>query len=151
ANRLYSFALYKMAWCHYKLNDSRKGMSYLEAVILEGRKAKRDEAKGGVSRIRLATEAIKDLIVFFAESGDPKQARDYFERVVGPKSTTANLSKLAYFYSDVGNRPAARYLFRMLIDEDPNTVRAYDYQYAIVKMYMTAGAPQTFREELYAW
>lgn len=153
SSRLYSFALYKMAWCFYKLNDSKKGLNYIEQVIYEGRKSKgqKDKSLGGVSRIRLATEAIKDLIVFFAEAGDYKKARLYFEEVVGQKSANANLAKLAYFYSDTGNRTAASAIFKDLIDQDPNSIKAYDYHYAIVKMYGSGGASQAFKSELFAW
>jgi cellulose synthase operon protein C len=151
--RLYSFALYKIAWCYYKLNQSKKGLNYIEQVILEGRRSKgqKDQSLGGVSRIRLATEAIKDLIVFYAEAGDYKRARPYFEEIVGEKSANANLAKLAYFYSDTGNREAARAVFKDLIDQDPNSIKAYDYQYAIVKMYGATGTAQGFKSELYAW
>ncbi len=152
-SRLYSFALYKSAWCYYKMNQSLKGMNFLEQVIFEGRKSKgqKDKSMGGVSRIRLASEAIKDLIVFFAEAGDFKKSRAYFESVIGEKSANANLAKLAYFYVDTGNREAARFVFRDLISQDPNSVKAYDYQYAIVKMYGASGDPGVFKKELYEW
>lgn len=152
-SRLYTFALYKLAWCNYKLNNSRQGLRYLEQVILEGRRSKgqKDKSTGGVSRIRLATEAVKDLIVFFAEAGDHNQARPYFEKIIGPRGANANLAKLAYFYSDTGNREAARVIFRDLIDQDPNSVRAYDYQYAIVKMHGSTGPNEGFKKELYHW
>jgi cellulose synthase operon protein C len=153
ASRLYSFALYKSAWCYYKLNQSLKGLTYLEQVIFEGRKSKgqKDKSIGGVSRIRLASEAIKDLIVFFAEAGDYRKARPYFESVIGEKSTNPNLAKLAYFYVDTGNRTAARFIFRDLIEQDPNSVKSFDYQYAIVKMYAASGDPAVFKKELYDW
>jgi tetratricopeptide (TPR) repeat protein len=152
-NRLYSFAMYKMAWCLYKLNQTNKGLNFLEVVILEGRKIKSEtkETSSGVSRIRLASEAIKDLILFYAEVGDPNKARAYFEEIVGPKSANANLAKLAYFYSDSGSRNSGRILFRDLIEQDPNSIKAYDYQYAIVKMYGASGDPSIFQKELYDW
>jgi len=68
-HRLYSFALYKLAWVSYKSQNLRSALKYLEEVILEGRRGKTQDAVNGVSQIRLATEAIKDLIVFFAEAG----------------------------------------------------------------------------------
>ncbi|OFZ12364.1 MAG: hypothetical protein A2Z20_00855, partial [Bdellovibrionales bacterium RBG_16_40_8] len=152
-NRLYSFALYKMAWCFYKLNQAKTGMKYIEQVIYEGRRSKgqKDSTLGGVSRIRLATEAIRDLIIFFAEAGDYKSARAYFEEVIGVKSAEAKLVRLATFYSDTGNKVAANAVFKDLIDQDPNAVKAFDYQYAIVKMYGTSGVSQIFKEELYTW
>lgn len=151
--RLYSFAMYKIAWCQYKLNNPPKALTFLEQVIFEGRRTKgsKDSSTGGVSRIRLASEAVKDLIVFYAEAGAPEKARPYFTKVIGEKSTNANLAKLAYFYMDTGNRDGATLIFRDLISQDSNAVKAYDYQYAIVKMYGAAGGSPTFKKELYMW
>lgn len=152
-SRLYTFGLYKSAWCYYKLNQSKDALYYLEQVIYEGRKSKgqSDSSLGGVSRIRLATEAIKDLIIFYAEVGDYNNARSYFEEKVGARSANANLARLAYFYADTGNRPAAKAIFKDLINQDANSIKAYDYQYAIVKMYGASGSAQEFKTELFNW
>jgi tetratricopeptide (TPR) repeat protein len=154
-SRLYTFGLYKSAWCYYKMNQSRTGMEFLEKVILAGKGESDDSTQAnrlaGVSQIRLATESVKDLIVFYAESGDPEDARSYFERVIGKKGANANLAKLAYFYEGIGKRESARIIFKDLISQDRLTVRAYDYQYAIVKMYLSSGRPAIFKEELYSW
>ena len=151
--RLFSFALYKMAWCEYKTGAVKQALASLERVIRAGRVAKgsQDSSAGGVSRIRLATEAQKDLVVFYAESGTPQNARAYFEEIAGEKQVFGLLEKLAYYYSDVGNREGARYVFRDLITEKPNSPKAYDYQYQIVTMYVSTDSKDTFRNELYNW
>lgn len=150
--RLYSFALYKSAWCQYKKGRVSDAIASLEKVILAGRSSKTEGDSGASgNRIRLAGEAIRDLVSFYAEGGDYKEARSYFERVVGPKSTFGMLEKLAFYYYDTGNKEAARYVFKDLIAEKPSAPKAYDYQYHIVKLYAAAGQSNAFREELYAW
>lgn len=151
--RLFSFALYKMAWCQYKTGSVKQALQSLERVIRAGRVAKgnQDQSAGGVSRIRLATEAQKDLVVFYAEAGTPRGARGYFEDIAGEKQTFGLLEKLAYYYADIGNREGARYIFRDLITERPNSPKAYDYQYQIVTMYVSTDSKDTFRSELYNW
>lgn len=151
--RLFSFALYKMAWCQYKTGKVKEALASLERVIRAGRVAKgsQDGSAGGVSRIRLATEAQKDLVVFYAESGTPQAARAYFEEIAGAKQVFGLLEKLAYYYADVGNREGARFVFRDLITERPNSPKAYDYQYQIVTMYVSTDSKDTFRNELYNW
>ncbi len=151
--RLFSFALYKAAWCQYKLGQVKSALTSMETVIRAGRVAKgqSDDSTGGVSRIRLASEASKDLVIFYAEVGEPKAARAYFEKVVGGRNAISLLDKLAYYYADTGNREGARLIFKDMIDERPNAPKAYDYQYQIVSMYASAGNDKVFREELYQW
>jgi tetratricopeptide (TPR) repeat protein len=151
--RLYSFALYKTAWCQYKTGAVKEALVSLERVIKTGRQAKGagDSSAGGVSRIRLATEAQRDLVVFYAEAGTPQGARSYFAEVAGEKQTFNMLEKLAYYYADTGNREGARYVFRELIQERPNAPKAYDYQYQIVTMYVSADRGEVFKNELYTW
>lgn len=150
--KLYSFGLYKSAWCNYKMQNTKVGLKLLERVILDGRRSKTANEQGaGVSRVRLATEAVRDLIVFYAEAGDPEKAREYFEEVVGKKSALANVGKLAQYYMDTGNRSGAKILFNQLIDDAPTSPRAFDYQHNIVKMYQAAGQTDVFIRELYVW
>lgn len=150
-HRLFSFALYKLAWVNYKQSNTKRGLKFLEEVILEGRRSRSRKSSSGVSRIRLASEAIKDLIIFYAESGDPKKARSYFEEVVGPKSAAVNLGKLATYYMDTGNRKGATYIFKDLIEERPNSPKSFDYQQNIVKMFQSAGGNKVFSLELSRW
>lgn len=152
-SRLYSFALYKMAWCQYKVGSLKEGLRSLEMVIRVGRIAKgqKDDSAGGVSRIRLATEAMKDLVVFYAEVGTPENARAYFDRVVGERNSFNLTEKLAYYYADTGQRDGAKHLFEELITLKPNSPKAYDYQYQIVSIYAASGNNQVFKEELYQW
>ena len=151
--RLYSFALYKKAWCLYKTGQVKPALIALELVIRTGRQAKgaQDGSSGGVGKIRLATEAQKDLVVFYAEAGSAKDARAYFEEIAGEKQTFNLLEKLAYYYVDTGNRDGARYIFRELIGERPNAPKAYDYQYQIVTMYTSTDKGEVFKAELYSW
>lgn len=151
--RLFSFALYKQAWCQYKTGAVKQALQSLERVIRAGRVAKgsQDGSAGGVSRIRLATEAQKDLVIFYAEAGTPQHARGYFEEIAGEKHAFGLLEKLAYYYADIGNREGARLIFRDLIREKPNSPKAYDYQYQIVTMYVSTDSKETFKNELYNW
>ena len=151
--RLYSFALYKEAWCLYKTGQVKPALMALEKVITAGRQAKgaQDSSAAGAGRIRLATEAQKDLVVFYAEVGSAKDARSYFEEIAGEKQVFPLIEKLAYYYADTGNREGARYLFRSLIAERPNAPKAYDYQYQIVTMYTSTEKSDVYRAELYNW
>ncbi len=151
-NRLSSFAQYKEAWCLYKVGKQKQALLALEKVIEAGRNSKQEKnSAGGVSRIRLATEATRDLVVFYAEAGTAEDARSYFEGITDDKNVQPMLERLAYYYSDTGQKDSARYLFKQLIDTNPNGAKAFDYQYQIVQMYTFSGSPKVFKEELYNW
>ncbi|MGE3974897.1 MAG: tetratricopeptide repeat protein [Bdellovibrionales bacterium] len=152
--RLYTFALYKAGWCYYRTGKVRQAISSLESVVKVSRQkgGVDEDGKGrAVNRIRLASEALKDLIVFYAEVGDPRGAEAYFTNLAGDKLTFSLLEKLGYHYSDLGKREGAKFTFRRLLEIKPTAPKAFDYQYQIVMNYAASGDQKTFRKELYDW
>lgn len=152
-SRVYPFALYKMAWCNYRLGQVNLAIQTLEQVISFSKRQARLGAKGErqVNKIRLSKEAYNDLILFFADVRSFKDAKEYFGTVGGDKILFATLEKIAYVYSDRGQREAGRYIFRQLLEMNPMAPKAFDYQYQIVLNYWSAGNRKTFRQELYDW
>ncbi|MEQ1875560.1 MAG: tetratricopeptide repeat protein, partial [Bdellovibrionia bacterium] len=153
-SRLYTFALYKGAWCNYRLGKIEEAMHGLEKVVVYSReKGAVDNVSGrrAVNKIRLASEALKDLLVFYADSRPAREAEEYFTRVGGEKVLYAALEKLAYRYSDIGRRDEARFTFKWLLDKKPTAPKAFDYQYQIVTNFSAGGDQKVFREELYNW
>lgn len=152
--RLQAFALYKSAWCYYRLGRTQAGLQALERVIRLAKAGERDESGFGqraVNKIRLGNEALKDYVPFYAEVGVATAAQAEFEKLTGdPKQTLQMLERLAFIYADQGNRASATALFRQLIAMNPNGERAADYQYQIVLIYTTT-EPREFRRELDAW
>ena len=151
--RLYSFSLYKVAWCQYKMGKVSSALKSIERVIRVGRKAKGrgDASFRGLSRIRLAEEAIKDLVVFYGEVNKAAGAEEYFRRVSGTRSLGKMLERLGYYYLDTGETNEAKKLFNRLIEKDKYSAKAYDYQYQLVSMFGAAGNDKGFREQAYQW
>lgn len=150
--RLYSFSLYKKAWCLYKSGNLKLALASLEKVIRSAHAGKKgDNSAGGVSKLRLGAEASKDLVIFYAEVGSANQARRYFEDLVGEKEAPKLLEKLAYYYADTGNRNGARALFKDIIRDNPNSDKAFEYQYQIISLYSTSATSKEFRGELFDW
>ncbi len=128
-HRLYTFALYKGAWCLFRLGKVTQAMSYLEYIIKTG-KAETGEQLAGrktVNRNRLESEALRDIVIFYAE-GDPSRAASYFKNLVG-EGYNPYLEKLAYQYSDRGNKDASREVFKLLIAQNPTAAKSFEYQY----------------------
>ncbi|HWU45008.1 MAG TPA: tetratricopeptide repeat protein, partial [Bdellovibrio sp.] len=150
-HRLHTFALYKGAWCLFRLDRVQQGMTYLEYIIKSGR-AETGEQVGGkkVNRTRLEGEALRDIVTFYAEGGDPAKAASYFKDLVGG-DINSYLEKLAYQYSDRGNKEASRDVFKLLISQNPTSPKAFEYQYQIVQNFYYAKNTTRFKDELYGW
>lgn len=153
--RLYSFALYKSAWCNFRLGQTQEALRSMERVIRLSKAAEREEQLSGrhaVNKVRLANEALKDYVPFFAEGGQPTQAAAEFDRLTGGDraQTQPMLEKLAYIYADSGNRAAAALLFRQLISMNPTSERAAEYEHQLVLMLVT-GEPRLLRAEIETW
>ena len=151
-SNFYSLSLYKLAWCQYKMGKLKPALKSMEKVIYIGRLAKREEEKGArVSGIRLALEAMKDIVVFYADTGEYKSAESYLEKVAGKKAALSLIKRLAYYYSDSGNLKGANFLFNSLISKAPLSPNSYEYQYQIVKSYSSVGKDKGFRDEFFKW
>lgn len=151
-HRLHTFALYKGAWCLYRSGKTEQGIQYLDFIVKGGANQSTGALSGGkrLNTSRLEGEALRDLVIFFADIGDTKRAVNYF-RNINTKEARNNIEKLAYFYADKGNRDGSRDVFRMLITQDPTAKKAFEYQYQIVQNYFYAKNSPQFKEELYRW
>lgn len=151
-HRLAGFSMYKSAWCKYRMGQSGQALKILENLILENREEMK-QAEGGrkkVNRGRLETEALRDLVVIYADIGSPKDAVEYFQKMAGSQADNY-VEKLAYFYADKGQREGARIIFNYLIGKNPISPKAFEYKYQIVQGWMNANRTKEFKEELYSW
>ena len=104
--RLYSFALYKLAWCRLNAGKVKRGLANLEAVIREGTRQKMtgDIGVHNASRLHFAKEALNDVTLFYSRAGkNPVKALSYFYRLSGDSDRSFQMLKsLAYTYLDQG-------------------------------------------------
>lgn len=151
-HRLHTFAMYKGGWCLFRLGKTQQAIQYLDYIVKNGASQNADESIAGkkLNSSRLEGEALRDLVVFYADLGDTKKAINYF-RGINNKEAKNYIEKLAYYYADKGNREGSREVFRMLIDQDPTSKKAFEYQYQIVQNYFYAKNSPSFKEELYRW
>ncbi len=141
--RLYNFALFKSAWCLFRIGEVGKAIAYLEKLV------RQRPSRKEVDKLRLKQEALNDIVLFFGEGGDYKRAIPFFESLVGAQQSFSYLERLAYYYSDKGAREGARFLFKRLIAMKPRAEKTFDYQYQIVLNYAYASKSRVFRDELY--
>ncbi len=151
-DRFYHLAIYKLAWCEYNLGNGPKGIRYLERVLTETKKlsASNNLNNKGISHIHLAREATRDLIVFYSKVKNYKGAKAYFRRFFNRETVSKHLEELAYIYADDKNHQAARHVFKILIQENSTSPKAFEYQREIVSVYHGLESP-IFKSELFDW
>ena len=153
--RLYLFSLYKAAWCDYRVGEGDIALASMERVLNESRSNRQETEVAGrkrLNRLRLTSEALHDIVPFYAESKQGYQsAYEYMRRIAGGKLAFSLVEKLAYYYSDTGQKEAARHCFRELIEERPLAPKAFDYQYQIVNHYVFSTKDSVLKTELMRW
>ncbi|MFZ4405532.1 MAG: tetratricopeptide repeat protein, partial [Pseudobdellovibrionaceae bacterium] len=151
-HRLNTFSLYKGGWCLFRLGRYKEALNYLEFIIKSGQASNKEESSSfrKVNRNRLESEALRDLVVFYAEAKGPEGAEDFFKQYAGDKYFSY-MEKLAYQYSDRGNKENSKEVFKWLIAQNANTAKAFEYQYQIVQNYYYGKNTPQFKEELWKW
>jgi cellulose synthase operon protein C len=150
-HRLNSFAMYKGAWCLFRLGRTEDAIKYMDFIIRNKSASGNEGAGKSVNKSKLDIEAARDIIVFFADLGATDRAINYFNQNVSQEAKLAALEKLGYFYSDKGNQQGAYKVFNHLISENPQDKKAFEYQYQIVQNYFYAKNSPQFKQELYRW
>jgi cellulose synthase operon protein C len=149
-SQLYDLALFKTAWCYWKLGDTTKSaMRFKDVLDLAKKKAGRteDEQKRAME---LQGQALDYLVELFTED-DTKSAHDAFEflaQIGGKQYSQKVLKQLADTVFDQTRYERAVEAYRLLIELDPNNPDAPDYAGKIVEAYQLLGDTKTAVAEM---
>ncbi len=135
-NKVYLYALYKQAWCHYNLASYPQALDLFKTVILY---ADLSTTVNKGSKLKLAKDARKDYVLTYSHYGNPLGAKEDFLKVGGQENWWAMLKGLAGLYYDDGNDKAAVLTYRQLIRERPLSPEAPFFQARIVDAMMRVG------------
>lgn len=122
----YGFALYKLAWCYFKVGEYGKATDTMKSVVAHG-------MAGGDAELQ--ARALDDLVTFFAAAGDGSDAYDYFNKLGKKNLIRAMLEQLGAQYHQQGKYAEAVTSWRRLIAQDPYGARCPEWQYYIVLAY----------------
>src|SRR5262245_5547344 len=147
---LYDLALFKTAWCYWKLGDTNKSaMRFKEVLDLAKKKAGRTEEQQKRAA-ELQGQALDYLVELFTED-DTKSAHDAFEflaQIGGKQYSRKVLKQLAETVFDQTRYERAVEAYRLLIELDPNSAEAPDYHGKIVESYQLLGDVNTAVAEM---
>jgi len=112
-NRLYDFALYKLGWVQFNLQEYRESIKAFQQVV-----ARTD------SKLGFQNQAINDMVIVFSEIDDGwKEARDYLMKLKGQEFTYTKLGQLAGLYEAQGKDDRAVEVYEWFIQTRPDNPR----------------------------
>ena len=136
----YGFALYKLAWCYYNVQEYGDAIEHMKQVVSY---SSASTGEGGEQkRITLQEEALKDLVRFFADAGEMDEAEAYFNKLGREELVMKMLKRLAGMYFDQGKFDQSVKTYRRLISKDPNSKEAPIYQNEIINSMKRMGKKQ---------
>lgn len=144
-------ALFKLAWCEWKLNDTEQAAKDFKLVLDKAIEAERTGTEAQRRRsASLRDEALEQLVVVFTEdkSISAKEVFDFLASIGGEKYSRDVLIKVADSYAGQAEYERSNEAFRFLIKMDPESIKAADYQRRVVENWNTAVDLDHAQEEI---
>ncbi len=147
-NKLWGYAKYKLAWCEYNLGAYDTSIKYFQEVV------EWSDAQGTASNITLKEEALRDLVMAYAdqENKDQKEivreAEEYFMTVGGKKYFRMMLVRLGDILTNQGKLDGAIMVYKRLINDYPLHLDNPEFQMRIVEAYSNKGDKENTTKEI---
>lgn len=144
--RVYSYALYKLAWCDFNLQEYETSLDKFNQV-LEYAKKQRSKEMSKRDRIQLYEESLSDMVRVYSHLDAFDGAFEFYQREVGKKDAYAYLHRLGRRYNDEGKFALEIKTYRRLNNEHPDAPQAPGNQTAIMSAYAQLGRNDNVRKE----
>ena len=137
----YDLALFKTAWCNWKLGDvdtaARRFKEVLDLAVEAERSGTASQRR---RRATLRDEALEYLVVVFTEDRtiSAQEVFDFLASIGGERYSRDVLVKVAESYQGQGETDRATEAFRFLIKMDPDSIKAAEFQRQIVSTWEAA-------------
>jgi len=137
----YDLAMFKSAWCDWKLGDPDSAAKKFKVVLDLAVAAERaGNAELMRRRANLRDEALEYLVVVFTEDKtiSAKEVFDFLASIGGERYSRDILIKVADSYGSQGEFERAADTYRFLIQMDPDAIGAAKWQREIVQTWIQA-------------
>ncbi len=140
--RIYDYALYKLSWCDYNIQEYAAGIVKLKKVI------ERSEKQGSKRAVQLKGEALGDLARFFSYVDEVETAFAYFKKKGGEQIAFRYTTRLGALFHDQGKWNLEIKSYRLLIKKYPMHDKAPYLQASIVEAYSQKNDRDNVRKEV---
>ena len=140
-SRVYGFAVYKQAWCHYNLGAWDVALKKFRTTVIYAQLA---TELSGENKIALGREAQRDYVRTYSHVGTAARASAEFADLLGVDDCSEGrckrlLESLADAWFDTGNFSESAVLYRQLVAMDPADPRNALRQAKIVDLVARSG------------
>jgi tetratricopeptide (TPR) repeat protein len=152
--RIYSFAMYKLAWCDYNLQDYAASLEKFRTVVAYARAqgqvaaAHAAERIAEKDRVQLMEEALSDMVRVYSHMDAMEDALAYYEAQVGLEKAYGYIARLARAYHEEGKTQLEIATYESLNKRMPYHVEAARNHTAVVAAYALLGQTQMVRTEV---
>ncbi len=137
----YDLALFKTAWCNWKLGDvdtaARRFKEVLDLAVEAERSGTASQRR---RRASLRDEALEYLVVVFTEdrSISAQEVFDFLASIGGERYSRDVLVKVAESYVSQGETERATEAYRFLIKMDADSIKAAEFQRQIIGVWTSS-------------
>lgn len=142
-NKVYGYALYKQAWCHYNNEDFKGSLAAFVDTIEFG--TKNPEASNVENLVR---QARKELVMPYSQIGSPEKALDFFKRYAKDDEQAFGMfENLGELYFDTGKWPDVIAVYHGLMSAKPSDDKVCYWQTKVTNAIISSKAkPQQVTE-----
>nr|HEX4315505.1 tetratricopeptide repeat protein [Kofleriaceae bacterium] len=134
-------ALFKTAWCEWKLGDTDTAAKDFKLVLDKAIEAERSGTEAQRRRsANLRDEALEQLVVVFTEdkSISAQEVFDFLASIGGEKYSRDVLIKVAESYAAQNEWDRSNGAYQFLVKMDPTSIKAAEYQRQVVENWNSA-------------
>lgn len=127
----WGYAMYKLGWCYMNTHEPEKAVEAFKKVVSF---SIQQESQGHT--LEYKDQALKDLVVAYADVGRVDEAEQYFKSVGGGEYFRKMLEYLGSTYFEQGRDDDCINIYRRLIALDPMNSHNLTYEGEILKAYI---------------
>jgi len=146
--KTYSFALYKLAWCDFNLQEFDAAITKFKKVVDYAERQQRKNKGTDRDHVQLKNEALNDIVLTFSNVDAVDVAYEYIRKKGGEKLARSLTEKLARIYKDQGKFDQEIQTYRLLINTYPDDASCPDFQSSVVAAFSKLGKRKDVRTEV---
>jgi tetratricopeptide (TPR) repeat protein len=134
--RAYPYAVYKLGWTYFNLTGGKDQQNLVKSLAAFKLVVKLADSDGADKTVKgLRKEALKDMVLVFAEIGDVTAAQRYFESLGEQELYFTLLERLAWQNTEAGKYAESATIYQRLVREAPLSPRLPAYHGSLASLY----------------